>query len=603
MKSQSTFYVDLLEKIMIDTNPYVKFSVLERDIAYLRRRVRCEGLSFLTKVLPSFGKVVLRSLEAGRFTGFANFGRQRQSLLPEFLGGWTKRIFAKSGEVLPDPDPYALQELLQVTSLFYKLSLPYSHEQEKTVLDAFRKAEGDIAAIEDVLEIRFHGCETEQIDRGSCSVEALARTLIHRVLDGYNPKDIKPRHGPGGVATRERGNEKWRFQRKYQRLHEYYPYYRYFAPSLSMVAFESGWYRRLTPEINPLAKVVLVPKDSRGPRLISMEPLEVQWIQQGQLRKLAPWLERHPLTRGKINFSNQSPNQIAAKSASVDKAYATLDLKEASDRVSLTLFRNLFPKEVVEAWEACRSVATVMPNGDLFPLRKFAPMGSALCFPVMAMTIWALAEASLRLKGLNTDGLLIYGDDLIIPTEGYESVVRTLHSFGLQVNTDKSFKDSHFRESCGMDAFLGVQVTPTRMKAVFTHDHLDHRLYAGLLQLSEAFYERGCWGTVRFLRDTLYRIYGKVPWTHDNSFPGYYCPDIRICNERNHELGFTHRHNPELQRDELLVRTVKGKTGESPVTSHWRLHKGLMGLYRDSSEHHRVSLRHKAVLRKRWCAA
>jgi hypothetical protein len=471
--------------------------------------------------------------------------------------------------------------------LFYKLELPYSREQEARVVETFCKTESEIPTT----------IEEMGVDP---SIVALASRLLRRLLLGFNPQNIRPKHGPGAVATGERGNGKYYFRRKYQRLHQEFPYYRFFSASLSRNSFESGWYTKLEPALNPLAKVVLVPKDSRGPRLISMEPLEVQWIQQGQHKTLVRLIESHPLTKGRVNFTNQSLNRELAYSSSLDKEYSTLDLKEASDRVSCALFDALFPEHVRKAWYACRSTATELPNGTILPLRKFAPMGSALCFPVMSLTIWALTEATLRLKHRSHNSrFLVFGDDLIVPTAGFEDVVTTLESTGLLVNKDKSFSRSFFRESCGMDAYMGQVVTPLRFKRVVDRRRPSHSLYAHLIELSEAFFNKGYWSTCRFLREETRQLYGRVPWTSRLGGLGHYCPDPDVCDSRN--TGIPSRWKSKFQRVELRIPSVVSVKDDSKLPFYTtRLLKGLLGLYRRDEENEKVTLRGKCVLARRW---
>jgi hypothetical protein len=231
-------------------------------------------------------------------------------------------------------------------------------------------------------------------------------------------------------------------------------------------------------EDEPAAKVVFVPKDSRGPRLISEEPREFMYIQQGLMAKLYDTVERQPAIAGQIGFTDQTRNQEMAKQASIDGCHATLDLKEASDRVSVELVARLFPANWTECLMASRSLRTILPDGTEVPLNKFAPMGSACCFPVEAICFWAIALAAIdpgqsyinRLfKGrLKKDDMRIsvFGDDIIVPTEHAQTVAGALEAVGLKVNRDKSFWNGFFRESCGGDYFNGHNVTPIRCKAL-----------------------------------------------------------------------------------------------------------------------------------------
>lgn len=587
MKSQE-FYLSLLEKVMLDASHHIGGKVLSRDLEEIRSRVGHEGISFLTKTMPAFAKHILRSIEDGHLTPMPGFStRNKKSLIPAFLQGWTRRLFSDSGEHLSDFDVDSFQELYQICMLFYKLELPYPKRLEASVVTQFVKNEHEIRS-------PFSGASfVEPLLDG-------ARSLLRNVLAGFAYKNIKPRHGPGAVATGQRGNEKYRWDSKFQRLHVMYPYYEYFSPSLSRISFEDSWYHRLTERINPTAKVVLVPKDSRGPRLISMEPLEIQWIQQGLMTKLVRRIEEHPLTKGFVNFEDQSINgQIALKS-SLTKEYATIDLKDASDRVSLDLFREIFPREAHDHFESCRSVATILPDGAMQSLHKFAPMGSALCFPVLALTVWALAKTTVNglLPGA---AVYVYGDDLIVPSETYAAVVERLESVNLKVNSGKCYVNSHFRESCGTDAYMGQVVTPIRYRQPFIIDRpcrLLPALYCHLIDLSDAFFNKGYWETTKFLRKTLRSVWGTIPMTNSRSAPGYFTPDHLSVPVLN--TGMRERFNQAYQRTEYLCRYVKTKEVASEASPRACMIKGLTGLYSHSAEQHKVTVPKSSVLKWKW---
>jgi hypothetical protein len=256
------------------------------------------------------------------------------------------------------------------------------------------------------------------------------------------------------------------------------------------------------------AQVVLVPKDSRGPRVISCEPLENQWLQQGIMRKLVSWIERHPLTRNDIRFTDQEPNRMAAIAGSYHGQLATLDLKEASDRVSVWLVEQLFPEPLLGALLATRSLATRLPDGEVLPLAKFAPMGSACCFPVLATCVWAL----LRAGSAGADGktVFVYGDDVIVETAEAEHAIEQLETFGLHVNRDKSCTSGLFRESCGMDAYNGVNVTPVRFRTVWSSEPAAGH-YASWIAYANSLWHGGYRTSANYIADRMQAIYGPIP--------------------------------------------------------------------------------------------
>jgi len=587
MKSHERFHLSLLQKVLTDNSYSQKGSSVSRDLKYLSRRVSYEGLSFLTKILPSFGKALLRGYESSRFTPPPGFKpRKKGSLLPAFLSGWTKRIFTDEGLLLPNPDVDSIRELHQICYLFYKLETPYDSETIEKVISSFVQTEEEIKSF-----------RLDDLPLSSREIVAQARALLADVFKGFDPKDIFPGHGPGAVATGEKGNLKYSFKRKYQRLHQKYPYYEYFSPSLSATFMDPCSYRQLEPSVLPVARVCLVPKDSRGPRLISMEPLELQWIQQGLLKKLVPHIESHKLTRYSVHFTDQTLNSRAALIASLDGMFATMDLKDASDRVSLALFRAIFPDDIVEHFEACRSVATQLPDGRLVPLSKFAPMGSALCFPVMALTLWSLITATQRLMH-QRETCLVYGDDIVVPTEQVGLIRCVLTMFALKVNNEKTFSKGSFRESCGMDAYFGVPITPARFRKTLPEKGrpaIDVILH--WLALEEAFFERGMWNTSKFFFDAI-ESFVHLPWTHDRSHIGHFCPDPLVCNERNSH--WKRRLNSDYQAYDIRVPCPLPVKVKSKLNLVGRACKGLLGLYRYAGEDQLVALRGRSVMKYKW---
>jgi hypothetical protein len=79
------------------------------------------------------------------------------------------------------------------------------------------------------------------------------------------------------------------------------------------------------------------------------------------------------------------------------------------------------------------------------------------------------------------DELSLYGDDFISPNEYIDSFITYAASRGAKVNVAKSFRFSHFRESCGPYYYNGVEVTPIRLSlsaevcgdSLVPHNNLD----------------------------------------------------------------------------------------------------------------------------------
>lgn len=461
---------------------------LVRDIQYLDTRFRSEGLAFYTVTLPRLGEWFdrwLQGLPAERVEGFEPY----DGLCPVFLRPfwlYLKSLRARfadrcalssavlrsdidgTGDLL-SPEQAELVRLIRTLLLgMKKLEVPSSRQQVADKLSAFLEIEKEL----------------DYFDVVPSPALWRAQALIEDLFSRYQPDCRKPRHGPGAVSGGERGLGKWKFSTLYATVHAEWPYYEYLFGVRSAVfdsatrQYRSRAYQlaesakaysslRRTPE--PTARLLFVPKDSKGPRVISCEPVELMYLQQGVADHLVRFLELHPFTRGHINFDDQETNGRLALIASSNREWATIDLSDASDRVSVQLINFLYPYRVSKKWCALRSTATKLPDGRVVRLRKFAPMGSALCFPVESLTFWALAVGCIwecsRSLSLALDSVYVFGDDIIVKDEYYAAVANVLESVALKVNRQKSFAgNSPFRESCGIDALAGHIVTPLRVK-------------------------------------------------------------------------------------------------------------------------------------------
>jgi len=440
--------------------------VTERDIETFSKRVANEGLSFLTTTLPELGKALDR-FHANPWqwkypAGFKPADFCVQVEVPFgvdlIINHYQVPLFLNSAfQSALKGDSVAVDCVRQLSYIFYKLEVDYDEELRKQFLVNFRKIDHDLAT---AINIE---------DNYVLSIVAVARRLVGRILCNEDPLDIRPRHGSGATACHTKNWDKYHSLRYFRKLDDVYPYSDYFFYSATHLADELQSLEEIANESVPRARVCLVPKDSRGPRVISCEPAELMFIQQGLMRRLYAILETHPLTRGQINFVDQGINRELAREASIDDSNATLDLSDASDRVSLQLVRYLFPEPWLRCLEACRSEETALPDGEIVKLNKFAPMGSSCCFPVEALCFWAIAQATLHILGYSNESpVYVYGDDIIIPSYCYDEVVRGLTLVGLKVNEHKSYKSGPFRESCGGDYHNGYDVTPVRVRKALT---------------------------------------------------------------------------------------------------------------------------------------
>jgi hypothetical protein len=149
----------------------------------------------------------------------------------------------------------------------------------------------------------------------------------------------------------------------------------------------------------------------------------------------------------------QSVHQSAACKASLDGEDATVDMKQASDSTALNAVHLLFPHEWAEFLRKfrCEEYTGEIGNGTY---AKFSSMGNGSTFVIETLIFWAAARAVGARKAL------VYGDDVIIPVDLVPEYVRFLKFLGFRINTEKTFTEGNFRESCGGDYFFGRLVTP-----------------------------------------------------------------------------------------------------------------------------------------------
>lgn len=545
---------------------------LTRDLVTLVARFACEGISFAVKTLPKLGKALDLALEEGSIVTPREFKRAHKGgTIPAFMQGMFMEVFDDEGFLREEPSTEVIRDLRQVLFLVYKYQLPYSTAQEEAIIGQFLATEEEIAT-------------PPAYDEETWISVNQVRRLAVGVFKGFDPKNMIPRHGPGSVATGETGDSKWLFARNYTDLTRVFPYHEYFMVRIpSNALWEEDFHQRPTTLTSGVAKVALVPKDSRGPRLISCEPLEYQYVQQGINREVVNLLQSHRLTKGHINFQDQTVNQKLAMEGSITRQWCTIDLKDASDRVSLWGISRMFQDlpELLETLYAARSTHTTLPDGRVVRLRKFAPMGSALCFSIEAFYFWAICVEGVRKAHkvpLNDAAKLVYvyGDDIIVPTDCYESVRHELESWRLVTNDKKSCHRGSYRESCGIQAFNGVDITATRLSTLWSAKPSDPSCLASFCSYYNALLKKGWNLAAAYLLGKMEKVFGPIPYGVDNSsYPCIHASSRSYALLRNAEKGFRVRWHKDFQRYEQRVLTVKPVIMPSKLDGWPRLLRAL----------------------------
>jgi hypothetical protein len=518
----------------------------KRDLLTIKSRLRNEGLSFLTITLPNFGKDFERCLSNLRVTPADFLGWKRRLCLPAFLQGFMSLIFdAGTGGLLHDPDITAIEGIRQIAYTFKKLAMQCTPKREHRALSDYEEVESELS---DSMPTR----DTNLFSK-------ISRLLWGSVFNElYGSERIAAKHGPGQTAERISGNRKYAQLSWNERLEPFFPSDIHLMSCTTQFFDETYGYKmmHLVKEEQELpVRVVTVPKTLKGPRVIAMEPVVMQFTQQGLSSYITKKISNHEITGGHINFTDQSINRDLALSASSDGGLATLDLSAASDRVPLSLTSTMLEvnRDLLDAILACRSKAAQLPNGKILTLRKFASMGSALCFPIEAMYFFTVVTLALMkeqklpvtLRNIKkvTRKVYVYGDDIIVPVDKVEVVLEALTSFYCKVNATKSFWTGKFRESCGMDAYDGYEVTPTYLHHMRPKNKGSAKEIISLVASSNLFYKRGYWNTASLLRNWIERITGILPVIRENS-PGLGW----VSYQRHITLG---KWNKELHRFEV----------------------------------------------------
>lgn len=210
-------------------------------------------------------------------------------------------------------------------------------------------------------------------------------------------------------------------------------------------------------KIRDTNRFLTVPKNAKTDRTIAAEPAGNVFIQRG-----VGIYMRNRLNRYGIRLSDQSINQYMAQRAYKDKL-ATLDLKSASDTISIEIIRALLPSTWFEFLNDIRCKSTRFA-GATQNLEKFSSMGNAFTFELESLIFYAIAYAVAMETGSSVKDVSVYGDDIICPQQMSNRLIDVLAFCGFDINISKSFLSGNFFESCGKHFYAGRDVSPIFQK-------------------------------------------------------------------------------------------------------------------------------------------
>jgi hypothetical protein len=564
-----------------------------RSINTAAAREKTEGLEFFTLALPVFAKAFDKALDRGHSDPSSYTGFKCRGKTPLFLGEFFDQIFSReTGVMFDEPSVDAVLAIRQLTRLMSKIELPCSERRTSEALRGFVETDQE-------LETAIESLSLEEIQAFGRMAARLFGDLFAGMDSLHSYGELVPKHGPGSTADRLLGNEKydlrrarWHWRLEHAGFHSVdflLPNSRYWK-DLERVPF-------LKPGDEPPVRVVTVPKTPATPRIIAIEPVCMQYTQQAVLEAMIQLWTRDKLLSEFFTPDSQKPNRVMARKGSFTGSLATIDLSEASDRVSAELVWEMasYSVSIQDMLFATRSSKAQVPGHGVILLAKYASMGSALCFMVEVMvflTIIFLAIQKQEGRQLRqTDikrfagKLRVFGDDIIVPSDYAEGVMEALETYGLKVNLNKSYWEGNFRESCGKEFFRGYDVSIVKLRTLFPSSTQDARECISTVSFRNQLDLAGFGPTVEFLDEHLLKVLnGHFPWVRETSpvlgrvdhHGGFYevskvSPTTFVPLARGYKVRSNLPFNPLDGRDALLKTFLK--RGELPFADRNHLQR------------------------------
>lgn len=207
-------------------------------------------------------------------------------------------------------------------------------------------------------------------------------------------------------------------------------------------------------EVCDTLKLSFVPKSWKSLRTIKPNTLLGSFYTYGLGRVIQDRLLHAGLD---INRLQEKHKRLAQRN-SITRALATADLSAASDSITSEMLRKILPLPWFRAVVFGRT-SHVIVDGVRQQLFSVATMGDGHTFPLQTLVFYCLLKAIGDLLGRRTY-VSVYGDDLIYPAWLHKYVTVIFPKLHLQLNLEKTYAHTHYRESCGGDYHHGVDVRP-----------------------------------------------------------------------------------------------------------------------------------------------
>jgi hypothetical protein len=258
------------------------------------------------------------------------------------------------------------------------------------------------------------------------------------------------------------------------------------------------------------SNLTCVAKDVNISRLVCTEPMAAMAIQLA----IKDTFETRLRSIFGIDLAVQpSINRTLAQKGSIDQTWATIDLKSASDCISLRLMQEILPAYLLELLQEARSPSVKIGREQVL-LHMISTMGNGFTFPLQTFLFASVVSYVYKRMCIKAS-VNVFGDDIVVPTECYDEVCACLVSLGLIVNADKSFHRGPFRESCGGDYYRGLNVRGVYIK-VLAHPS-DFCLAYNLLDAWSKRLGISLTRTLQWLRDQVPSGFSVPDWESDRA--------------------------------------------------------------------------------------
>jgi hypothetical protein len=301
------------------------------------------------------------------------------------------------------------------------------------------------------------------------------------------------------------------------------------------------------PEFSTLSsRAIAVPKSISKRRIITVEKTFHTMAAQALRDQLLKYIKDCNFN---IFIDDQSFNRVLAQMGSDNGMLVTIDMHAASDSVTIQLVRRLFKHTGLLPYLEDARASMCEIEGEMVALQTYAGMGNAVTFPLECIVFAAVVEyVAKRRQSRYAKLYAIVGDDIVVHKSLFKPVVDALESLGFIINRDKTFGgDFPFRESCGIEALSGYNVTPVRVSRK-TYFDVTNQSVDSLIAVSNNLYDYGLKRAASAIRKWFRLKDRGIPYTDNPDEYGMLIWDIPVNDH------LKSRYNSDLQRTEIRVR-------------------------------------------------